>query len=85
MHDVISRLSHSLKKDGVLFASFKYGNHEENIDGRFFNFYDEYSWNMVIKDFPKLKPISIWKSEDKREDHIGEYWLYALLRKDTRL
>lgn len=85
MYDVVKRLSKALKNNGVLFASFKYGNKEEDIDGRFFNFYDEHSWDKVIKDFPSLKPIDIWKSEDTRVDHKNEYWLYLLLRKENNI
>jgi SAM-dependent methyltransferase len=84
MPDVIKRLLKGLKNGGILFASFKYGNKEEDIDGRFFNFYDEYSWNRVIKDFPSLKQIKIEKSEDTREDHKNEYWLLILLRKEIK-
>lgn len=81
MPDVICRLLRALKKDGILFASFKYGSKEEYINGRFFNFYDEISWHELLKDFPGLNLISIWKDQDKRDDHKNEYWLYILLRK----
>lgn len=82
MPDVLFRQFRALKKGGIIYASFKYGNNEEYVNGRFFNFYDEPSWKELLKDFKNISIIDIRKDEDKREDHKNEYWLYILLRKD---
>ena len=81
MHDVLIRLFKALKNGGVFYATFKYGNREEEINGRLFNFYDEDSWNGVIKGIPGLAPINVSKCEDNREDHKCEYWLHILIKK----
>jgi SAM-dependent methyltransferase len=81
MGDAINKLAHALKQDGVLYASFKYGDKEEIIDGRLFSFYDEASFNKLIRGNSHLSLINLWKTEDVRKSRPNEYWLNVLLRR----
>jgi SAM-dependent methyltransferase len=79
--DVLNRLSRSLRKDGIIYASFKYGNGVRLQEGRIFNNYNEDSLASLIKEDPSLKTSRMWKTEDLRKNRKGEYWLNVLTRK----
>jgi cyclopropane fatty-acyl-phospholipid synthase-like methyltransferase len=83
MSDVMDRLTKALKKDGIMFTSLKYGDKEEVIEGRFFNFYNEDSWEKVLENCPGLNPIKIWKQEDSRSNFKGQYWICSLSRRSV--
>ena len=61
---------------GVLYASFKYGEGENDIDGRYFSYYNEYDLDSLTG----LKLIEYWVSDDVRPDHSNEKWLNTLWR-----
>ena len=81
MHDAISRLSRSMKVDGVLYASFKYGSGEKNRDGRLCVDLDEEGADDLIEQHPELTVIRCWKTSDLREGRKQEKWLNLLVRK----
>ena len=74
---VIRKVERALKPYGVLYASFKYGEGERDIDGRHFTYYNEYD----LDDLSDLSLIEYWISDDVRQDHAGEKWLNTLWRK----
>ncbi len=78
MDDVLGKLSRALKKNGVLYASFKYGD-TERIDGdRFFNDYNEEKLNLLMNRHKNLKIENIWITEDVRADRKNESWMNVL-------
>ena len=77
IQDVMAKMKRALKTDGVLYASFKYGDGEENIGGRYFSYYSEYDLDWISD----LGLIEYWISEDVRPDHAAEKWLNTLWRK----
>lgn len=79
--EVIIRLSNALRKNGVIYASFKYGIGERLQDGRIFNDYEEETFSSFMQGYSSLKLVKIWKTEDVRRERQGEYWLNALIRK----
>mgnify|MGYP000892173189 FL=1 len=81
MPDVLERLTRALKPDGVLYASFKYGDWEGERNGRFFNDYDERSFQLLLRNHPNLQLVSFRVSEDVRPDRAGEKWLNVLVRR----
>ncbi len=81
MHDVLSRLTKALKPNGVLYASFKYGDEEREKNGRLFNDYNEQSFLYLLSEHPNLRQISSWVSTDVRPERSGEKWLNILVRR----
>jgi len=81
INSAVAKLERALKPNGVLYASFKYGDDEEVRKGRFFNDYTESSIVSLTKYLPSLKIISTWRTEDLRDDRKGEFWLNVLLSK----
>ena len=79
MDDVLEKLSRALKGNGVLYASFKYGNTERTDGGRFFNDYNEEKLNLLMNHHKNLKIENIWITEDIRADRKNEFWMNVLL------
>jgi SAM-dependent methyltransferase len=81
MPDVLERLTKALKPNGVLYVSFKYGDWEGERNGRFFNDYDERSFQRLLHNHPDLQLVSFRVSQDVRPDRAGEKWLNVLVRR----
>jgi SAM-dependent methyltransferase len=85
-HEITSILKScykALKKDGIMYASFKYGDFNGLINGRYFAFMTEDSLkNDFLKDIKKFKLQEIWKSKDLRKNKDDMYWLNAIFKKD---
>jgi SAM-dependent methyltransferase len=80
--DVLSRVAKALKDNGVLYASFKYGDKEYEKEGRYYNCYDENSIDELINKYSSLTLIKCWTSDDARPNREDEIWLNCLLRKE---
>ena len=78
---VLSRLSRALKKSGILYTSFKYGDAEEVRKDRLFSDFTELSFQTILEPVPSLKMIKHWKTVDARPDRKDEFWLNMLLQK----
>jgi SAM-dependent methyltransferase len=78
---VLGKLSHALKKDGILYTSFKYGDAEEVRKDRLFSDFTEPSFQIVLETVPSLKMVQHWKTVDARPDRKDEFWLNMLLQK----
>jgi 2-polyprenyl-3-methyl-5-hydroxy-6-metoxy-1,4-benzoquinol methylase len=79
--DRITKLANALKPNGVLYASFKYGEGECIINNRHYTNMTEKCLNALIEAEPKLSLVDMWQSEDARPDRKGELWLNVLVRK----
>lgn len=79
IEDVLNRLKTSLKDDGILYASFKYGDFEGERNGRYFNDLDE---NTSKKLFEKLdfEIIKTWITHDARKGREDEKWVNILVK-----
>lgn len=75
--DIMSKVSRALKPQGVLYASFKYGDDERVVDGRFFSFYNETDLDWISD----LGLIEYWITEYDRPKRPREKWLNTLWRK----
>ena len=71
--DVLERFSRALVKGGVIYMSFKYGDKEVYEKGRFFNYYDEDSFQKLVDKFVELEVIKLWQTIDVREDRDDEF------------
>lgn len=79
--DVFLKLSKSLKKSGILYVSFKYGDKERVDDGRLFNDQNEDSFTSLINNLSDLTIVEMWKTADLRPNREDEYWLNCLVEK----
>lgn len=68
-----------LKPNGVLYASFKYGDSEREKDGRFFCDINEIRWDMIEKQLQSTKTLQTWQTVDNRADR-QEIWFNALIQ-----
>lgn len=77
---VFEKLTQSLKSDGYIYCSFKYGEDDVNRDGRYFTNANEGRLGSFIKG----SPISVhksWVTSDVRPGREHEKWLNAILVK----
>lgn len=76
---VLSKLKNSLKDDGILYASFKYGDFEGLRNGRFFNDLTE---TTAVELFEKnnFKVLKTWLTDDSRPER-DEKWVNILVKK----
>ncbi len=75
---VLTKLKNSLKENGVLYASFKYGNFEGERNGRYFNDLTEVTAREAFSDFEVIKT---WITHDARKDRLDEKWINILVKK----
>ena len=78
-----SHLSKALKKDGLFYASFKYGVDEYNKDGRHFTSLNEERTEALFDEISSLQLQMLWLSDDLRQERKGEKWLNLLARKGS--
>ena len=76
--DVLKRLKKSLKSNGILYASFKYGDFEGKRNGRYFNDLTE---KTAINLFEKadFNVIKTWITNDARKGRETEKWTNILV------
>ena len=85
---VLRKVANALKKNGVLYASFKYGMFEGMRGGRFFSDFTEESlggfWERVwrAEDSHILKIREVWLTEDVRPGREEERWINLLAERD---
>jgi len=79
--DVLLRLSKSLKPDGILYTSFKFGTEEVVRGERFFRDYTESSFDNLLKGLTYFKLLKYWVTSDLRPSRQDEKWLNIILRK----
>ena len=80
LEDVLNRLKTSLKENGIIYASFKYGDFEGERNGRYFNDFNEIT---AVEPFEKLdfEVIKTWISSDGRKGREDEKWVNILVKK----
>jgi 2-polyprenyl-3-methyl-5-hydroxy-6-metoxy-1,4-benzoquinol methylase len=76
----IERLLAALKPGGVLFCSFKKGDGERMVDGRFFNFYTEETLRDLLGTLPDTELIDLWTTDQVVPDRRIT-WVNAVVRK----
>lgn len=76
---LFGKLARALKPDGVIYASFKYGDFEGERNGRYFTCLTEESLAELLADVPALGHCQTWVSSDVREGRGDELWLNCLI------
>ena len=73
----------ALKKDGVIYTSFKYGTFQGERKGRYFTDFTEETFAEFIRKIKGLLIEKLWITADVRPGRENEKWLNILLRKQT--
>ena len=81
--DILEKMTNALKTNGVIYASFKYGDFEGEKNGRYFTYLTEESFKEVVKNISHITIEKIWITGDVREGRGEEQWLNILLRKQA--
>ena len=77
---VLAKINKALKPDGVLYASFKYGDFAGERDGRFFHDMNEKSVEVLFTSLPGFGIEEMWQSHDVRRNKDA-YWINVIARK----
>lgn len=79
--DIFSKMCTAAKINGIIYASFKYGEFEGERNGRYFTDMTEETMLEILKDVPELKVEKQWITGDVRTGRGDERWLNIILRK----
>ena len=77
---VMEKMRRAIKKEGVIYTSFKYGEGEKHRGERFFTDYTEESFQKDLKAYSSLTLKEYWITQDVRPGREEEKWLNLLLR-----
>ncbi|HHV44856.1 MAG TPA: class I SAM-dependent methyltransferase [Firmicutes bacterium] len=77
--EVLRNLTAHLKDGGIFYMSFKYGEGERWIDGRYFHNLNETDLERIIQQVPELRIREVFVSDDVRAEKNHECWLNAYL------
>ena len=81
LENVLHRIAVALKDKGILYASWKYGTHEREVDGRRFFDMNEALLCDIVKRVSELHVIKVWITKDIRSEMQTQLWLNTLLEK----
>ena len=80
--DVFEKMIRALKNNGILYVSFKYGDFEGEVKGRYFTYLTKEKFGELISRFKELKIVEEYVSCDVRPGRADEKWLNVFLRKN---
>ena len=75
---ILNDLIGCLKPNGVLYASFKYGNSEREKGGRFFCDINEERWQLIENQLNNAKTLKFWQTIDNRKN-LQDIWYNLIL------
>ena len=78
--DIFNKVIDSLKINGVLFMSFRYGDFEGERDGRYYTDYRTKDLKDLILKHENLELLELQKCDDSRPES-DKVWIYTLIRK----
>lgn len=81
LKDVLHRMAVALKKDGIIYTSFKYGTYQGERNGRYFTDMTEETFSNLLQNIKELKIEDQWITSDVRPGRGDEKWLNIILRK----
>ena len=79
---VFEKMVKALKKDGIIYTSFKYGDFEGERNGRYFTDFTEEKFNEFVQDIENVKLKEEWITCDVRPGRGEEKWLNLILQKN---
>ena len=81
LKNVFGRIDRALKDNGVLYASFKYGQFEGERSGRYFIDMTEEKLDAFLQGIHAFALEEKWITSDVRPGRDEEKWLNIILRK----
>ena len=75
------RLGNSLKKDGIMYCSFKLRDEDFSKDGRAFTCFNESSFKSFLINMNLFDIMEIYITSDTRENRHDELWINAIIKK----
>lgn len=78
---VLMKICRALKRGGILYVSFKYGDFEGERNGRYFTDLTEETAEKLLESAPELKIKERWVTGDVRAGRGAEKWLNMILRR----
>lgn len=82
LEDVLHRMAAALKKDSIVYTSFKYGTYQGERNGRYFTDMTEETFSNLLQNIEELKIEEQWITSDVRPGRGNEKWLNIILRKN---
>lgn len=79
---IIQKMADAVKSNGVVYMSFKYGDFEGIINGRYFIYLTESAFEKLIEQIPELRVVKLWITADVRAGRDEERWLNVILRSE---
>lgn len=80
LHDIFARIFAALKKEGVLYASFLYGDQEGMRDGRYYtDMNEERLLGLLKSDLDQWTVLELWHSHDALDRE--RIWFNMILRR----
>ena len=83
LKDILKKLARALKKEGILYASFKYGDFEGMRNGRYFIDLTEDKLQKLLQETNVLELKEKWISTDIRPGRDEEKWMNIILVKKS--
>jgi SAM-dependent methyltransferase len=81
MPEAFRRIRQALRKEGICYCSFKYGDSDRVADGRYFADYNEEMLVELLQSVGGFEIINMWVTGDVRTDRAEQKWINAILRK----
>lgn len=78
---VFEKMSRALKKTGIIYTSFKYGDFEGMRNGRCFTDFTEESFAALLNNIPLLTIEKQWITGDARQGRENEKWYNIILKR----
>ena len=78
---IFHKMHQALKKNGLLYTSYKYGTFEGERNGRYFTDFTEEKFTDFIGQVSEFRIEKMWITGDVREGRGDERWLNILLRR----
>lgn len=78
---VLDKMIAALKKNGIIYTSFKYGDFEGERNGRYFTDFTDKSFKEFIENVADVEMVEYWITGDVRQGRGEEKWLNIILQK----
>lgn len=79
---ILKKLFKSLKSDGVLYCSFKYGESSSERRGRYFADMTEEKLRTLVEEIDGFGIVAMYRTGDVRSGRENEMWLNAVFKKN---
>lgn len=83
LKDILKKLARALKKEGILYASFKYGDFEGMRNGRYFIDLTEDKLQKILQETKVFDLKDKWITTDVRPGRDEEKWMNIILVKKS--